>query len=382
MKPSPHSCNNKKHSDYAASASKRWLACPGSVELTRDIPNEGNSFSFEGTASHELVTHALREKICPTKIRVQKYFECKGCLALVDDEMRAHGKLFYNDVMAVAKKGDLLLDTKFDLSWIHPGMYGTGDACVIEPWGDLWVWDYKYGRGVQVEAEDNSQLAYYGLGLAQMVDWDFPRIHLNIHQPRRDHFPKWTVKREALRKWVTTFKDGVEATKKKDAGLNPGDHCKFCPAKSSCPAIKNEIEAQVQLDFDDTKSLPVRVTDLTPLQISRVLDKAGMIEDWLKNIWQIAQHKLENGGKIPNYKLVDKRARRQWVDEASLAKKFKSQKELWTEPELKSPAQVEKILGKKAIEKLVVWKSSGKTVAREEDSRMKTVSKIEEDFDD
>jgi 3-hydroxyisobutyrate dehydrogenase-like beta-hydroxyacid dehydrogenase len=82
---------------------------------------------------------------------------------------------------------------------------------------------------------------------------------------------------------------------------------------------------------------------------------------------------LEAGVEVPGWKLVPKRATRQWVNEGAaltaLTEAGCSATEL---TELKSPAQVEKVLKKHKIampENLITAVSSGDTLATADDPR-------------
>jgi hypothetical protein len=84
---------------------------------------------------------------------------------------------------------------------------------------------------------------------------------------------------------------------------------------------------------------------------------------------------LQAGGTVPGYKLVPKRATRQWVDpakaQAALEDLGLDQTELM-ETKLLSPAQAEKVLKKHKLAMpgdLIVAVSSGDTLATEDDPR-------------
>jgi hypothetical protein len=70
---------------------------------------------------------------------------------------------------------------------------------------------------------------------------------------------------------------------------------------------------------------------------------------------------------------VEKRATRKWKDAREVSKLLGHNGECFTEPELKSPAQVEKVLGKKnfaiALAEHVDKQSSGYTLVSESDPR-------------
>src|SRR3546814_20089413 len=59
----------------------------------------------------------------------------------------------------------LVGEPRFYLSSWYPGLFWTCDAVLYRPaTGELRVYDLKYGSGVPVEVERNSQELYYGLG--------------------------------------------------------------------------------------------------------------------------------------------------------------------------------------------------------------------------
>lgn len=408
----PHSKKSNpidnSHSDFNASGSHRWLEkCPGSVLFTRGMTSEDSRASIQGSAAHELAAQSLLHKICPTKLRVKKYISEQKYVELIDDEMRTHVKAFYEFVLPFFDKGEVFIETKFDLSWINPkvllpyekvkqlngalpdgmfSMYGTGDVVVVEPWGDIHVIDLKYGYE-KVEANENSQLAYYGLGAAKQVDWDFGNAHLHIYQPRREHFPSWSLRASELMKWVNKFAKGVERARRKDAPLRAGEWCKYCAGLATCPAARDAVEQQTTADFDDDdteRAIALKPQTLSPAQVANVLDKASMIRDWVDAIESQAYHMLERGLEVPGYKLVAKRGSRVWKDRDALSDKFSGmgRTDLFTDPELKSPAQAEKILGKKWVAKHSVSVSSGSTIAKVSDKRNEVMSKLQKDFED
>ena len=47
------------HSQYSASASARWLACPGSLSLSVGAPRTGSAAARRGTAAHEVAAELL-----------------------------------------------------------------------------------------------------------------------------------------------------------------------------------------------------------------------------------------------------------------------------------------------------------------------------------
>ena len=109
------------------------------------------------------------------------------------------------------------------------------------------------------------------------------------------------------------------------------------------------------------------------LQIAYYLEQAPLVEAFIKDLQQLAHGLLEDGHKVPGWKLVNKRATRQWTNE-HMAVAFLSGAgvDAWAEPKPLSPAQAEKALKKANIElpaDLIVAVSSGSTLAPESDPR-------------
>jgi hypothetical protein len=108
-------------------------------------------------------------------------------------------------------------------------------------------------------------------------------------------------------------------------------------------------------------------------QIARYMDQIPMVEEFIKSVQALAHQMIEDGGSVPGWKLVNKRAMRQWVDEdKAVAFLSSAGVEAWAEPKAISPAVAEKALKKAKIElpaDLVVAVSSGSTLAPESDPR-------------
>jgi hypothetical protein len=52
------------HAKFAASATHRWIACPGSIALSETIPaieQIASGYGLDGTQAHELFEYALAE---------------------------------------------------------------------------------------------------------------------------------------------------------------------------------------------------------------------------------------------------------------------------------------------------------------------------------
>lgn len=348
----------EKHSGLGASTAERWMACPGSPKLCLSAPPQKPSiYAAEGTAAHKLAELCLSKKDIMTGSTPQEYIgqEIQGFT--VTEEMAEAVSVYVNTIRKDQKEinGTLLIEKRFDLSSIFRGMFGTNDAVCYAQFSKLIVYDYKHGQGVAVDVVDNPQLLYYALGayIEFGSAYDFSEIELVIVQPRADHVDgpvrRWTIPIEVVTAFADTLRRAAEATMKPDAPLKAGTHCKWCPALPICPEAARLVQETAVADFSKAdKELP-DPAKLTPAQLKKVLDLAGFFDDWIKAVENYAEEQVKAGFKIEGYKLVRKKSNRKWIseDEAIKTLKPKYGDIIFSQPELLSPAQVEKAIGKK-----------------------------------
>ena len=162
----------KKHAKFSASSSKRWINCPGSVNLCAVVPPlPDTDFSKEGTEAHEVLEIFLLNRhrdLKQVKAALLKKWPAKV-------EMIEHG---FNSALAIKNRLNpesiLFIESKVDLSFIEPDTFGTLDCAILDG-KHLSIIDYKYGAGIEAETvsdtgEINSQLAFYALGLMHYIN--------------------------------------------------------------------------------------------------------------------------------------------------------------------------------------------------------------------
>lgn len=370
----------KDHAILSASGAHRWLACTPSAKLEQQFPASTSSYAEEGTIAHavaEVTAHyflgelddaAYESKL--DELKQSEYFteemhECAVMYAKFIRERLAAAKETCPDPIVI-------LETRLDFSKYVPGGFGTGDCLIIaEPM--LEVIDYKYGKGVRVEAHDNPQMQLYGLGaLGEYGDlYDISTVRMTIFQPRLSGTMDSDEK--SVRE-LTTWATKVVKPKAKLADQGKGDFapsedvCRFCRAKQQCRA---RTEKNLSL-FDES---PDALT-ITLQEAAAILEKAGDIEAWLKDLKDLVSNALTQGESVPGWKMVEGRSNRKFANEDKVIEALRAagiEDAMIFERKLISLTQMEKDFGKKRIgeilKDLIVKPKGAPTLAPEKDKR-------------
>ena len=239
---------------------------------------------------------------------------------------------------------DIKIEHKFHLTSIHPDAFGTNDCNIPVLFDRVIVYDYKHGKGVTVDAEENKQLMYYALGACQ--EGDFEQVEIVIVQPRvgGDPIRRWTLSVTELERFAAELKEKIEATRQPKADLIAGPWCKktFCPAMAVCPAIIGSVERETQLAFREEKPMLPKPDTMSMDLLRKVLDNMETLDTWLRSVEAYAETMANQGQKISGYKLVQGRmGNRKWKDEAEVEAYFGPD---CLEQKVMSPAKMEKLV--------------------------------------
>lgn len=233
----------RKHSKYSASGADRWTACPGSVHLSEGLPDKSSVYSLEGTTAHEVLEHVVEHAVkngLKNLSRIGTEFDWKW-QGPPNREMINHAVNTAEFLLRLRDQfegSEFLVETRVHLDFIHPEMFGTFDSAVVDHFGTLNVLDFKYGAGHAVSPVKNLQMAFYGVGLANLYQWNFKRVRLWVIQPRikgYDGPTYWEVPTLELKTYVDFFKRAVERVEKSPNEFVEGGHCHWCRAKGICP---------------------------------------------------------------------------------------------------------------------------------------------------
>ena len=125
----------------------------------------------------------------------------------------------------------VLIEQHLDFSKYVPDGFGTGD-CILISDKALHIIDLKYGMGILVNAERNSQMMLYSLGALEIYDslYDIDEVSMTVFQPRRDNVSTWTIPVDELRDWA-------ENELKPKAELAFKGEGEYCPATGVLSAV-------------------------------------------------------------------------------------------------------------------------------------------------
>lgn len=359
------------HSDRSPSGADRWMLCAGSVQASKLFDDEPNEYSAEGTCAHWVREQCLRNG------------------QNVDDFVgkTIHADGFYFDVLPVwvgflqptidwAREigGIMSVELKLPLSPWLPNDKGTLDLGIVTD--DLiYVNDLKFGQGVMVGAERNRQQMIYALAYWQHFarhHTKATRFRLMIDQPRSwsaepGECDWWDVELDELLAFGEEVKLAGIRTEDPDAPfcasveacIAPGS---FCPVadNNSCPAVHDLCQDLIGLNPDvpeikGAMTMP-DIEKLSPERRSYIITNWPLVVKWQKTLFAEMTNDALMGDPAPGYKAVATEKDRMWTDEESV-EAFCREKDrvkvddLFTR-KLKSPAQMEKLVGTRIWAKL------------------------------
>lgn len=373
------------HAVLSASGSKRWLSCPPSARLERKFPDRAGEAAQEGTLAHALA-----------ELRIRYWFGeiSEDGLTLRIDGIR-HDPLYspemgeyvqeYVDLCIEkinAAQGVALVEERLDFSrWVKNG-FGTGDMVIIGD-GVLEIVDLKYGKGVPVSAEGNTQMQLYALGAIEQYGYiyDFDHVRMSIFQPRNGGLSTQLMSVEELLAWGESIKPIAELAYAGKGDFKAGDHCRFCRAAAQCKALADYNMEIAKLEFRDADLL-------TDDEVSFVLERVDGLVRYAEKVKTRALEEALKGHRWPGFKVVEGRSNRKITDEAKAIKLLR--KAGYTDDVIYKPlamqtiTDLEKAITKKKFGELlgsVVEKPPGKPTLVPEDDKRPEYDPVHSEFE-
>lgn len=378
----------KKHAVLSASSAHKWLVCTPSARLEEKVESVTSEYMAEGTLAHEISEFKLRNYFFDglnkrsynskmKKFEKEEYYnpEMQGYTDTYVDYIKSL-------VLQETSKPFVAIEQKVDFSTYVPEGFGTADFLMIQ--GDtLHIVDFKYGKGVEVSAENNPQMKLYALGALEQFKILYPimRVKMSIVQPRIDNISEFEMPAGQLQMWGNTVvKMQAEKAFKGEGEFVPGEHCRFCRVKGTC---RYRSESNLK-KIEEAKNSPI----LSNKELGEILTKVDGLENWIKDLKDEALKQILKGENVAGWKAVEGKSNRKIVDIDKAFEILKSngiEEALLYERKPLSITQLEKVVGKKQLVEAIgdyIEKPKGSpTLVKESDKRENYKrSSAEEDF--
>lgn len=379
------------HATLSASGSSRWINCPPSVLMEKDFPSQFSEYAAEGTLAHELGEISIKRNLnqmsaAQFKKNLNRIMKNSFWSADMPDYVDTYVSLCIEKASAAKLRDEapqLKVEQRLDFSEWVPGGFGTGDFVIVEN-GKVEICDLKYGKGVPVSAENNSQMMLYALGAIAEFDfvYDIKTVTMTIIQPRLDSVSEWSISKEDLLKWADeVVKPKAELAIKGEGELKAGPHCKFCKAKATCRARAEKNLELAKYDFQEPNTLSNE-------EISEILLSIDDLDSWVKDVKEYALDKAIQGEKFEGFKVVEGRSNRKYTDTEAI--KNKLIEEGYEEAKILKPAELitltnmEKLVGKKKLGEIIgdfIEKPSGKPTLVPVSDKRPEYNSVKNDFE-
>jgi len=302
------------HFPLAASAAARWVACPGSVHLCAQFPEEDTPQSLEGTAAHWVASESVLN-VPPVVTVAPNGVE-------LTEEMFEGAEMYAEDVLAISRiGGQLHVEKTMGCHTIHSDCGGTPDAWHHDS-GNITVWDYKFGHGF-VEVFENWQLIVYAAGILEQLGVgpgaksdEFFTFCFRVVQPRNYHrdgpIREWVVKASDLRPYFNILRAAAEkAWLRVDAKCITNDACKHCSGHHACEALQ-------QAGFGGMEYAGSRVPLVLPnealgLELSLLHHYLARMEVRKTGLEEMAAAEIKAGRIVPGFALETTSGRVAWT---------------------------------------------------------------------
>lgn len=371
----------EQHAVLSASSSKMWMSCPPSAQLNAAANDAPSEYAKQGTAAHlwaeTKVKRILGQNIKDPTDGAEYYdaemAECTDSYAQYVSEQIEKAKQRCSDPI-------VLVEQRVDFSRWVPGGFGTADAIIVSD-DVLSIIDLKYGVGVPVDAENNSQMMCYALGALGLFDgiYDIGKISMTIFQPRRENISVYEISKAELLEWADTkLAPAADLASKGEGEFRAGEHCRFCKVKATCRKRAEYNLELVQYDF----KMPDILEDA---EIEMILSKVDDLVSWASDIKEYALMQAVNGKQWNDWKVVEGRSNRKYTDEVLVADTVKNAGFDPYEHKILGITAMTKLLGKNKFEDLLggfIEKPKGKPTLVPMSDKRPALSKAADAADD
>jgi hypothetical protein len=355
------------HATLSPSKRIRWSRCAGSIREEAKYPqSESGPAAIEGTHSHTLLEHCIKNRVEPQSMVGEVLTDHEGEFKVEDGralrvtiatdyiKQRTDRSMGLARVISESRVDPLNLTGRTDLS-------GTVDVQIHDQFDELVeLIDYKDGMADAWESA-LLQMEQYAVGVLAQLEGGFHYkiVRMTVIQPKLALVGGEAIRsvdypiEKVLGEVVQTIKAQAAATDAPDAPLVPGEkQCKWCPAKGACNALANKalgvVNAGLDLSSAAAQQDPGAMSDD---RIVAIMEAAPLMRQLLEGVEKEAQRRLDAGQQIAGLKLVKGKGSRSWsLPEDQIAEKLVKMgvpKASVYKTSLVSPAQAEKLVWKK-----------------------------------
>lgn len=322
----------RAHRRYSPSQAERFFACHGSNNLLKRVPSRPTTpYAQTGTDAHAVLETALNAHYYDAK---EAHQALPGLPALPNEEDEHD---FYGAIQVALDYVHSIFEEHIDAKmWVErfvnppllaaPGEAGGYcDVAVFVPASrKLFVIDYKHGAGIAKTAKNNYQLMQYAAGFlyednAVVKPEDVDVVVLVVIQPRAFHQDGIIREQEVVPYEVWEYLEDLERVvvecEREEAALTPGDEqCRFCDARTLCPAREAMALQVVSHTFSQIQEVKApALPDIENLDINRLAQirfHAPMLRKFLDDVDKHVEELIRGGHPVPGAKLVETQARR------------------------------------------------------------------------
>lgn len=371
----------EQHAVLSASSSTMWIACPPSAQLNAAADDKPSEYAKQGTVAHlwaetkvkRILGQNLKNPTDGAEYYDAEMAECTDSYAQYVSEQIEKAKQRCSDPI-------VLVEQRVDFSKWVPGGFGTADAIIVSD-NVLSIIDLKYGAGIPVDAENNSQMMCYALGALELFDgiYDIGKILMTIFQPRRENISVYEISKAELLEWADTkLAPAANLASKGEGEFRAGEHCRFCKVKATC---RKRAEYNLELAQYDFKMPDV----LEDAEIEMILSKIDDLVSWASDIKEYALMQAVNGKQWNDWKVVEGRSNRKYTDEVLVADTVKNAGFDPYEHKILGITAMTKLLGKNKFEDLLggfIEKPKGKPTLVPMSDKRPALSKAADAADD
>ena len=366
-----------KHAVLSASSSKQWIHCPPSARLQEPFPNDSSVFAEEGTWAHELCEYKVKKYLHERKKRPQSEFYTEE----IEQATDIYAEFVISIIEGMKRNGVeplCFVEERLDFSNIVPEGFGTGDMIILgkdeQGRGLIHICDYKNGKGVFVDAHENSQMMLYATGALNAYGYiyEIEIVRMSIIQPRLENISTYEMTADDLRTWGESIKPIAQMAFEGKGEQNPGEWCRFCRAKPVCKACMEEALALAKEEFLDLDAgaladeaeetdatAPYNADTATPVfkqpglvvfsELVKVLPTLNRISFWIESVFAfVSAEAINHGVPVEGYKVVEGRSKRIFTDTKAVvsAAEAEGYTDIYKQ-ELLTLTEFEKMMGKK-----------------------------------